>query len=59
MGVYAFSIGGRLVHFSTYDALRDRVHKGRGKSVGLSWLEGCSESTTKKKEKKFYKWLID
>ena len=52
MGVYAFSIGGRLVHFSTYDALRDRVHKGRGKSVGLSWLEGCSESTTKKKEKK-------
>ncbi|EXX62035.1 hypothetical protein RirG_165660 [Rhizophagus irregularis DAOM 197198w] len=38
VGVYALgSIGGRLVHFSTYDALRDRVHKGNGKSLGL----GC------------------
>jgi hypothetical protein len=47
VGVYALgSIGGRLVHFSTYDALRDRVRKGRGKGLGLSWLENCSQTTT-------------
>src|SRR5436190_22088298 len=47
VGVYALgSIGGRLVHFSTYDALRDRVHKGRAKRLGLSWLESCSQTTT-------------
>ncbi|CAB4400671.1 mitochondrial carrier [Rhizophagus irregularis] len=46
VGVYALgSIGGRLVHFSTYDALRDRVHKGNGKSLGLGWLESCSQTT--------------
>ncbi|CAI2170138.1 14362_t:CDS:1 [Funneliformis geosporum] len=47
VGVHALgSIGGRLVHFSTYDALRDRVYRGRGKGIGLSWLEGCSQTTT-------------
>ena len=47
VGVYALgSIGGRLVHFATYDALRDRVHKGKGKRLGLSWLESCSQTTT-------------
>ncbi|RIA89329.1 mitochondrial carrier domain-containing protein [Glomus cerebriforme] len=46
VGVYALgSIGGRLVHFSTYDALRDRVHKGRGRSLGLGWLENCNQTT--------------
>ncbi|CAG8517374.1 10477_t:CDS:1 [Acaulospora colombiana] len=46
VGVYAIgSIGGRLVHFSTYDALRDRVYKGRGNTVGLGWLEGSSPTT--------------
>ncbi|KAG9287911.1 hypothetical protein G9A89_017506 [Geosiphon pyriformis] len=41
LGVYAFgSISGRLVHFATYDALRERVYKGRGSSLGLGWLEG-------------------
>ncbi|CAG8829532.1 22319_t:CDS:1 [Gigaspora margarita] len=46
VGVYGLgSISGRLVHFSTYDALRDMVHKGKGSSVGLGWLENRSHST--------------
>ncbi|CAG8466573.1 5501_t:CDS:1 [Ambispora leptoticha] len=46
ISVYAFgSISGRLVHFATYDALRERVYKGRGSSVGLGWLEGRDPAT--------------
>ncbi|CAG8669387.1 23414_t:CDS:2 [Dentiscutata erythropus] len=46
VGVYGLgSISGRLVHFSTYDALRDMVYKGKGSSVGLGWLENRSHST--------------
>ncbi|CAJ0757765.1 20769_t:CDS:1 [Entrophospora sp. SA101] len=46
VSVYAMgSIGGRLVHFATYDALRERVGKGNAKNIGLSWLEGHSQTT--------------
>ncbi|CAG8472216.1 5577_t:CDS:2 [Dentiscutata heterogama] len=46
VGVYGLgSISGRLVHFSTYDALRDMVYKGKGSSVGLGWLENRSHTT--------------
>ncbi|CAG8630067.1 148_t:CDS:1 [Ambispora gerdemannii] len=46
MSVYALgSISGRLVHFATYDALRERVYKGQGNSVGLGWLEGRDPAT--------------
>ncbi|CAG8577722.1 19933_t:CDS:1 [Racocetra persica] len=46
VGVYGLgSICGRLVHFSTYDALRDIVHKGKGGSIGLGWLENRNHST--------------
>ncbi|CAG8516938.1 10178_t:CDS:2 [Diversispora eburnea] len=50
VGIYAIgSISGRLIHFSTYDALRERVYRKRGNSsslpLGLKWLEGYKPST--------------
>ncbi|CAG8519591.1 10124_t:CDS:2 [Scutellospora calospora] len=46
VGVHGLgSISGRLVHFSTYDALRDMVYKGKGGYVGLGWLEGRNHTT--------------
>nr|CAG8510674.1 13785_t:CDS:10 [Entrophospora candida] len=34
-----------LVHFSTYDALREHVSKGNAKGIGLSCLEDRSQTT--------------
>lgn len=46
VGIYAVgSISGRLIHFSTYDALRERVHRN-SLPPGLKWLEGHSPTTT-------------
>nr|CAG8481704.1 10796_t:CDS:10 [Entrophospora candida] len=38
-------LGDILVHFSTYDALREHVSKGNAKGIGLSCLEDRSQTT--------------